>query len=94
MAKHPMQKIVVTDDGIIRFTPNKIVKALLDAWPGRLNDIGVRFHDDREDYEQLMMLIGYSVSTFGELSNSSKKRVKKADRIAHRIRDEKERSRK
>lgn len=89
MAKHPMQKIVMADDGFVRFTKNKIVEALLAAWPGGLNDLAVRFHADREDYEQLTMLIGYSVIGFGDLSTSSKKRIKKADRIAHRIWDEK-----
>jgi hypothetical protein len=85
--KHPMQKIVIAADGVIRFTPNKIVEALLEKWPGGLNDLAVRFHKSREDYEQLTMLIGYSVSGFGDLSTSSKERVRSADRVAKRIND-------
>lgn len=65
--KHPIQPVVMTDTGTIRFTENKIVSFLLEQYKPGLNDLVVRFHDNREDYEQLMMLIGYSVSGFGDL---------------------------
>jgi hypothetical protein len=88
--KHPMQKIVIASDGAIRFASNKIVETLLEKWPGGLNDLAVRFHKNREDYEQLTMLIGYSVSGFGDLSTSSRGRVRSADRAARRINDAKQ----
>lgn len=85
--KHPMQEIIMTDRGTIRFTENPIVSHLLDAYPGGLNAIAREFRGEhhRDDYEQLMMLTGYSVSGFGDLSSSRKKTVQAADRIAAKI---------
>ena len=61
MAKHPMQPVVVDDQGTHRFKANSIVRWLLDHGPFDLNDIA-RGDFPEEDYAQLMMLIGYSVS--------------------------------
>ena len=82
--KHPMQKIVVTDSGVIRFTENKIVSHLADAYPGGLNALRVQFYDNPEDWEQLMMLIGYSVSGFGSL-DLNRRTIAAADRVAQRL---------
>jgi len=79
--KHPMQKIVVTETGTIRFTENKIVSHLLDAYPGGLNALAAKFRDEVDDYEQLMMLIGYSVSGFGDL-DLNRRTIAVADRVA------------
>ncbi len=79
MTKHPMQKIVMAQ-GVARFQENTIIRYLLDSYPGGLNDLCVRFHNNQEDYEQLTMLIGYSVAGFGDLSTSNPRRVAQADR--------------
>jgi hypothetical protein len=68
--KHPMQPIAFDEHGTIRFVRNNIVRFLLDQYKPGLNDLAVRFgstDDNTADYEQLMMLIGYSVSGFGDL---------------------------
>ena len=87
MHKHPNQPIVVAKDGCIRFEENKIVHKLLKFATERgygLNEIIVEFRDD-EDYIQLMQLIGYSVSGYGDLSVIPKKEVKRADRKAYKL---------
>lgn len=84
--KHPMQPIGWDEtDKVIRFKANKIVRFLLDMGPFDLNKISMMnaqgmFHED--DYTQLMQLIGYSVSGYGDLSTSPKEIVTKADDIA------------
>jgi len=87
--KHPIQPL--TDDGrSIRFVENKIVSFLLYQYGPGLNDLVMRFGrsgddaadlDDRADYEQLMMLIGYSVSGFGDL-DLDRRTIAIADRQA------------
>jgi hypothetical protein len=69
--------------GTIRFVQNRIVRFLLDQYKPGLNDLAVRFGspDDLADYEQLMMLIGYSVSGFGDL-DLDRRTVSVADRQA------------
>lgn len=86
MRKHPMQKIVMTESGVIRFTENKIVSHLLDAYPGGLNALVAKFRNDEsvDDYEQLMMLIGYSVSGFGDL-DLNRRTIATADQMAQRL---------
>jgi hypothetical protein len=84
--KHPMQPIGWDETGkVIRFKANKIVRMLLDTHKLNLNDLAVmdaqgQFNDD--DYTQLMQLIGYSVSGYGDLSTSPEEIVEKADEIA------------
>lgn len=86
MAKHPMQKIVLDSNGTPRFQENKIVSFLLDQYKPNVNGIAALFGSHyREDYEQLMMLIGYSTSGFGELSTSDGRRVAAADRMAEKL---------
>lgn len=81
--KHPSQKIVIHEDGVVRFQENKIVSFLLDKYKPGLNDLTVRFDGERSDFEQLMMLIGYSVSGFGDLACADRRRVAQADRRAN-----------
>ena len=72
--KHPMQPIGWDETGeVVRFKKNKIVDMLLITGKFDLNDIatmnaGGMFNKD--DYDQLMQLVGYSVSGYGELSTS------------------------
>jgi hypothetical protein len=76
--KHPMQPIVLDDDGIARFKGNAIVRFLLDRGPITLNDLALMNFSD-EDREQFAQLIGYSVCGFGELSYASDEVVALAD---------------
>lgn len=70
--KQPIQPLYKDEHGVLRFHPNKIVDWMLDA--GReglrfdLNTIACLPDVSREDYAQLMQLIGYSHSGFGGLS--------------------------
>lgn len=85
--KHPMQDIIVAEDGVVRFRKNKIVRFLLDWATPRgmsLNDLA-RMDFDDADREQLAQLIGYSVSGFGDLSYASEETVAKADVIAESV---------
>lgn len=91
--KHPVQPIGFDKEGVIRFKDNKIVRHLLDLL-GRgghkfdLNDLGVEMIEGRwtkEDYTQLMQLIGYSVSGAGDLSRFSRSVQGQADEEARRL---------
>lgn len=87
MSKNPMQPIVIAADGAIRFKANEIVRDLLDLAQKNgtcLNHIAAGEYSD-DDYSQLMQLIGYSVSGYGNLDRARRKHVKKADRIAAAI---------
>lgn len=69
--KHPIQNVTKDARGVYRFQQNTIVRFLLDQYKPNLNDLYVKFAEsDPEDYEQLMQLIGYSLSGFGELCDS------------------------
>lgn len=78
-----MQPIYKDRDGTARFKENKLVSFLLDYCQGKgmgLNEI-VRMPWAKEDYEQVMQLIGYSVGGYDELSmisSESKRRASKA----------------
>lgn len=66
--KHPIQEVHVDPRNTVRFVENEIVHFLLNNYKPTLNDLYIRFHKSNpEDYEQLMMLIGYSLSGFEEL---------------------------
>lgn len=69
--KHPIQNVHKLNDGRVRFIENKIVSHLVDNYPGNLNTLAAKFmYEEPEDYEQLMMLIGYSLDGFAELCDS------------------------
>jgi len=83
----PNQPIVVAKDGCIRFQENKIVSKLLDFASERgynLNNIVIEFGDS-EDYIQLIQLIDYSVSGYGDLSRIPKKEIRRADKESDKI---------
>lgn len=76
-AHHPVQPLVTSPDGLIRFKANKIVRFLLDAGSFDMNELAVMSFS-QEDREQFAQLIGYSVSGFSELSYVSDKTYKQA----------------
>ena len=84
MSRNPMQPVVLAADGVVRFKENKIVAYLLQFAEDRgvdLNQIAIMdFGDD--DYSQLMQLIGYSVSGYGNLGAANRRHVDLADRLA------------
>ena len=88
--KHPNQPIGLVND-VIRFKQNKIVNKLLKVCTENgysLNDIFMEFkaYNMNEDYIQLMQLIGYSVSGYGELENSIPLRERnRADKRADKL---------
>lgn len=88
--RHPTQPIGFDDHGTIRFKQNGIVRMLLDDGPYDLNQLSLmvaRGQFRAEDYTQLMQLIGYSVSGFGELSSVPRSLVEEADAKAEALRE-------
>lgn len=89
MAKHPMQPVVLDEQGTARFKRNEIVQHLLDFGPFDLNKLTMMVNTGRfssEDYTHLMQLIGYSVSGYEELSSSPEDLVVAAKESAERLR--------
>lgn len=78
---HPMQPIILDEEGVVRFKSNKIVEFLLDAGPFDLNQLAL-MPFDADDRMQLAQLIGYSVSGFGDLSYANDAAVEAADAAA------------
>ncbi|AIR90505.1 SIMPL domain-containing protein [Pseudomonas cremoricolorata] len=82
--RHPMQPVVVAADGVIRFKANQIVSDMLEVCRKHgldLNEIAARDYE-KDDRSQLMQLIGYSVSGYGNLECSRAKHVMRADQKA------------
>lgn len=67
--KFPIQPIEETD-GVHRFVKNRIVSFLLDNGPHDMNSLA-KMDFTSEEREQFAMLIGYSLSGFGELPYTS-----------------------
>lgn len=72
MSETPLQPIV-TVDGVIRFEANPLVRLLYaEASAGRQCDLNrlaeTLPHAERRHWEQLAMLLGYSLAGFAELS--------------------------
>lgn len=86
-----MQPIELADDGCVRFRANPIVRHLLEVGPLDLNEIvrmrssGAFGEHGVEAYDQLMQLIGYSVSGYGDLSTSPPETVEAADELAAQV---------
>lgn len=83
--KHPTQPLVHDEFGTVRFRENAIVRFLLDSSKNDLNDLQ-KMPFSKEDHEQLRMLLGYSVSSFGELSCADPERVAEVDAEAEAMR--------
>jgi len=86
MSKHPTQPLVVDENGVVRFKRNEVVRYMLDHPGTDLNVLGREVELGRlpvADYMQLMQLIGYSVSGYGDCAYSSEHEVwrKHADKI-------------
>lgn len=88
--KHPVQEVVIDEEGRPRFVENRLVRHLADAYG--LNELTARFRDrtgeHREDWEQLAQLIGYSVQGFGDLSYVSDETYNEAMRLGEQARTE------
>lgn len=78
--KHPMQPIVLDQQGVARFKENKIVRYLLEHGGIDMNQLA-RLDFPREDQSQFAQLIGYSVSGFGDLSYAQQDEVAAADML-------------
>lgn len=79
-----MQPVVKAADGTIRFKENKIISDMLELCQKHgfgLNEIAMGDYE-KDDRSQLMQLIGYSVSGYGNLSYSRAKHVMRADEKA------------
>lgn len=89
--KTPNQPIVFAEDGCIRFMQNKIIDRLLDIATElgySLNEISRDQQNGEyriEDYKQLIQLIGYSVSGYGDLNEVSHEEACKFDEIAQKL---------
>lgn len=89
MTKHPMQPVELIK-GVVRFKENAIISHLIDKGSISLNDLCFLDFSD-SDWMQLHQLIGYSVSGYGGLNQTSKKSTRKADkRVSKLIRTAKE----
>lgn len=84
MSAHPMQPIAKDPLGVYRFKENAIVSYLAQ---GRLNELHTLNFSD-EDWMQLTQLIGYSVSGWGGLSNTSDEACAAADSIVNQMIDD------
>lgn len=81
---HPIQPLVETDSGVLRFKENRIVSYLLDVARQHgvdMNELAVMDFSD-EDREQFAQLIGYSASGFCELSYVSVETMNAVDLMA------------
>ena len=70
LVMHPVQPLIDTESGDVRFKENKIVTYLLDNGGIDLNQIA-QLDFSREDREQFAQLIGYSYSGASDLSYMS-----------------------
>lgn len=77
-ASHPMQPILLDDNGTPRFMRNAIVEHLAQD---KLNELA-KMGFCSEDRMQLAQLIGYSVSGYGGLSYVCSESANEADKIA------------
>lgn len=83
MQLHPMQPLIQDHDtATIRFKQNAIVRYLVDKHGDY--DLLMRL-GSKDDYTQLMQLIGYSVSGFGDLSVVDDSVKDLADRQAEQL---------
>jgi hypothetical protein len=88
MSKHPMQRVKFDDKGVIRFQENRIIVDLFVQGILDLNKIAMNPAYDADDRMQLAQLLGYSVSGYGDLSYTTSKSVRKADKRAEKLRRE------
>ena len=85
--RQPMQPVAVAADGVIRFKQNQIIRDMLDLCEKHgldLNEIAMRDYE-KDDRSQLMQLIGYSVSGYGNLDCARAKHVARSDHKAESL---------
>jgi hypothetical protein len=85
---HPMQPIVLDEEGTPRFKINKIVRFMIDeSRVGRTCDLDriTTYGFSVDDVEQFWQLLGYSVPSYGDLSFVRKETIRRADRIAEKL---------
>jgi hypothetical protein len=85
---HPMQPLIMDEQGIVHFKPNALVRYLLHNGGIDMNHLA-RLGYDKEDYEQFAQLIGYSVGGFNDLSYVSDEVCSLANEKAKEIQSEK-----
>lgn len=89
--QHPMQPVVEDSEGVVRFQANDLVRDLLDGLlKPDLNVIVALVARGRyctADYEQLMQLVGYSVSGYGDLSRVRPESIARADALAQALQE-------
>jgi hypothetical protein len=79
MTDHPIQPFV-DDNGIKRFLENKLVSVLVESYGhNNLAVLVARSKESRADYDQILQLIGYSVSG-APLSDMTRARVEIAEK--------------
>ncbi len=80
-----MQPIGLDKDGTPRFKENKIIRYLMMRGHVDLDELTLMTDSgmiSKEDYTQLMQLIGYAVYTYGDCSRVSRKVATEAEKIA------------
>ena len=83
----PMQPIELDEKGVVRFKRNRMVRDLLDFSQPRgfgMNEMAAGDYT-ADEWMQFAQLIGYSVSSYGDLSYASKESVARADAIAQAL---------
>ena len=93
MAKHRMQPVVMAPDGVMRFQSNEIIQWLFRSGKIDLNYISARVQDhggdgpkfSKDDYAQLIQLMGYSVSGYGDCDCADQRTVAAANRRAAKL---------
>lgn len=88
--QHPMQPLVVDSKGTVRFKKNQIVTDLLNrittATENHITKKVIEGEYSRDDYNQLMQLVGYSVSGYGDLDLIDPNVAARASEIAEGMR--------
>lgn len=76
MTQHPIQPTEIDEHGVRRFKANALVRYMVDTWCdlNKLSIVNQRGVGTKEDYDQLLQLIGYSVSG-APLSEMTRSRV-------------------
>lgn len=83
-AKHPMQPVVLDDDGTPRFKANMIVRHLFTMGKLDLNELA-RMYFTPEDRMQLAQLLGYSIDGYGTLSYVTDESYAEADKAREEL---------
>lgn len=88
---HPMQPVVLSDSGVVRFQANDAVRLLLDESTNRgygLNQLHVAMASNprgNDHLQHLSQLIGYSVCGYSDLSTRNNRVLRRADKLADQL---------